>query len=70
MKPKKFSMKLNLKKSTVANLDHDEKKKIKGGCVPTGVNSCQSVTCLSDWDPCCLPPTVSCVTCFPRTCNC
>lgn len=42
MKPKKFNRKLNLGKTTIANLTAGEEAKIRGGYFPT---DCEGGTC-------------------------
>lgn len=44
MKSKKFSKKLALNKSTIADLNGNELKKVKGGCYPSIPPSCPGPT--------------------------
>jgi hypothetical protein len=40
MKIKKFSKKLNINKSTIANLSQDNQDEVRGGVKPTGFTIC------------------------------
>ena len=59
MKIKKFSKKLILNKSTVADLNGNELKKVKGGCYKTdGRSGCTPFPL-----GCIIPPTIDPITC-------
>jgi len=64
MKPKKLSKRFILNKSTIADLNGNALKKVKGGCLNTQCVSCPTYDSLcggtEDICPCSVPQTFRC----------